>query len=87
MSAPKILPSGKITGAKKDDTYRVLSGDTIGDLQDQMNALSKQGWRPAVGSISFQYSGARGGPNKLRLYIIMTNLTTPVNVTAPPARK
>lgn len=75
----KILKTGKITGIplptanQPGDVYKVLAGDSVSDLQRQMNELSKKGWAPAVGSVSFRF-GKPNSPNKLRLYIVMSLL-------------
>lgn len=71
VSLKKIEPGDKMDGS---DTYRILVADTLESLQKDMAKLSKEGWLPAVGSIGFRYTGKPPGPNKLRLFIVMTRL-------------
>lgn len=71
VSKAKIEPGDKLDGS---DTYRILVADTLDILQKDMDKLSKEGWKPAVGSIGFRYTGKPNGPNKLRLFIVMTRL-------------
>ena len=78
-----------VPSAEDESPFKILVDEDISGLQKQMRVLAQQGWRPAVGAVSFVYAGKSGFPNKLRLFIVLSRLVggKPVEIIKSNAKK